>query len=75
MSNFYDKELSRIINMNYTYVYQKTLAGDRIIEYRDNRWNTFWITDLLKHDKSSIDSRSFIRTKKWLKQNYPELFL
>ena len=61
--------------MSYTYVYQKTLAGDRIIEYRDKRWNTFWVIDLLKNNQSSIDLCSFIRTQKWLKKNYPELFL
>ena len=62
--------------MNYTYVFQKTSVGNRIIEYKNGRWNIFWVADLLKNKKSSIDSsKSFIRSKKWLKENHPELFL
>lgn len=65
--------------MNYTYVYQKiSIVGDRVIEYHNGVWHTLWVADLLRDGNVCIlkeEEKSYMRTKKWLKENHPELFL
>lgn len=71
--------------MNYTYKImfsKKSTVSESVIEYDDEHYLYTWMTHELKKEEhrfmfsSSIDAKeSFMRTRKWIMTNHPELFL
>ena len=71
--------------MNYKYKImfsEKRHAPESVIEYDDEHYLYTWMTHELKKEEhkfkfssSKSANESFIRTKKWIMANYPELLL
>ena len=71
--------------MNYTYEImfsKKSTLSESVIEYNDEHYLYTWMTYELKKEEhkfkfssSKSADESFIRTKKWLQENHPELLL
>ena len=71
--------------MNYTYKImfsKKYMASESVIEYDGEHYLYTWITHELKDGTSRFNftssvsaKESFVRTRKWIMINHPELFL
>jgi len=66
--------------MNYSYTIQHSnIYNDKeILEFINDKYNHSWYLSALKASIipfTTYDSKSFNRTKKWMLENYPELFI
>ena len=76
---------SRVATMNYTYKImfsKKYMASESVIEYDGESYLYTWMTHELKDGTSRFNftpsasaKESFVRTRKWIIDNHPELFL
>ena len=65
---------SGVITMNYNY----EIKDEEVIEFLNDRYNYGWSLSALKISIipfADYDSKSFHRTKQWLKTTHPELIL
>ena len=76
---------SRITTMNYAYKImfsKKYMVSESVIEYDNQSYLYTWMTHELKDGTSRFNftssvsaKESFARTRKWIIDNHPELFL
>ena len=73
------RKSSRDINMNYQYeIILNDEKQESIITECDNSSNNkemWFLTTFISYSEIWRDNDSFVRTKKWISNNYPELLI